>query len=372
MWITVLLIIVSSVISSIGIVNIYLHKSNYGTHFNAFLIILIYILDHMFYFALFSISTIEIFNENISLLLWKLSLTMRLFTLAMLSCIHTFSLEHRNFKFLPLIFYALLGGIILSQLWASDSLSIISSSGRYMYFVQNPFLLSLITIYNYSIIAIALIFQIFSYSQIRDNYLAKVFNLIIIHFTVIISMYILYLVTQSFLFRDLHVIVFLISAIFILYITIRRPDLFVLLTNKIYDFVIFHRSGILLYSYNFETNSETDESILKGTILIGINHILSRFLDKRDQLNLIKMKNRDIILEYDVEFGYAILLITNQKNTIIETSLKNFTKEFNSYYREALKKINDYNQLIDVSIFKDTKKIIREHLSPYLQGNNYE
>ncbi|NVM37321.1 MAG: hypothetical protein HWN81_17125 [Candidatus Lokiarchaeota archaeon] len=126
-----------------------------------------------------------------------------------------------------------------------------------------------------------------------------------------------------------------------------------------------------MYSYNFETGEETDESLLKGSILIGINHILSNFIDKKDQLNLIKMKNRDIILEYDNNHGYALLLTANHKNRFIDKAVHSFMKKFTSLNEEKLKSLNG---LIDVSEFRNAKEIIIEHFEPFIikkqQNNN--
>jgi hypothetical protein len=140
--------------------------------------------------------------------------------------------------------------------------------------------------------------------------------------------------------------------------------MFIELTNKIYDFIIFHRSGILLYSYNFETGKETDESLLKGSILIGINHILSNFINKKDQLGLIKMQNRDIILEYDNKHGYALLLTTNHKNSFINKAVSKFMKKFTSINKE---KLNNLTGLIDSSEFRNAKEIILEFFEPFIK-----
>ncbi|MFX1572402.1 MAG: hypothetical protein ACFFB0_06605 [Promethearchaeota archaeon] len=145
-----------------------------------------------------------------------------------------------------------------------------------------------------------------------------------------------------------------------------RPNLFLVITNKIFDFIIFHKSGILLYSFNFETDQETDESLLKGSILIGINHILSSFIDKKDKLNVIKMKEKDLLLEYDSKFGYALLLVAKHKNMVMERAVQQFMLRFNEYFKDLLIRIKDFSQLIDISEFKDTKKIIDEVFSPYL------
>ena len=100
--------------------------------------------------------------------------------------------------------------------------------------------------------------------------------------------------------------------------------------------------------------------------MIGINHILSNFIDKQDQLNVIKMRGRDIIFEYDITHGYAILLTTNKKNTFIEKKVSNFMKSFTELNGEKLKKMKG---LINISEFKNAKKLIRDHFFPYFSKN---
>ncbi|MFX1420002.1 MAG: hypothetical protein ACFE9N_13875 [Promethearchaeota archaeon] len=118
-----------------------------------------------------------------------------------------------------------------------------------------------------------------------------------------------------------------------------------------------------MYSYNFETGEATDESLLKGSILIGINHILSNFINKKDQLGLIKMQNRDIILEYDNTHGYALLLTTNHKNAFIDKAVHNFMRKFTMLNKEKLQNLNG---LIDVSEFRNAKEIISEFFEPFI------
>ncbi|MFX0029297.1 MAG: hypothetical protein ACFE8B_08815, partial [Candidatus Hermodarchaeota archaeon] len=163
--------------------------------------------------------------------------------------------------------------------------------------------------------------------------------------------------------KILYLIFYLIGAGFASLTMYNSPSLFIELTNRIYDFIIFHKSGILLYSYNFETGQETDDSLLKGSILIGINHILANFIDRKDQLNVIKMRDRDIIFEYDNLNGYAILLTTNHKNTFIEKAVRNFMFQFSDLNGEKLKEMKG---LIDVSEFRNAKGLILELFTPYI------
>ena len=204
------------------------------------------------------------------------------------------------------------------------------------------------------------------FSELRNKSSRNTLLMLTIFFSTLIFIYTSFLFFQIEILKNLYLSLYLIAAFSALLTTITNPEAFIEQTNKISDFVIFHKSGILLYSYNFETGEETDEASLKGTILIGINHILSNFINKKDQLNLIKMQNQDILLEYDNTNGYAILLITNHKNSFIERAVQRFMKKFNEVNREVLKNINGLSQLIDVSEFRDAKNILYEYFSPFI------
>ena len=145
----------------------------------------------------------------------------------------------------------------------------------------------------------------------------------------------------------------------------KKPEFYVDFLNKIYNFIIFHRSGILLYNYNLEKGKQADESLLKGSILIGINHILSNFINKKDQLNLISLrKQHDIVLEYDNELNYAILLIVRRKDSFIDTAVQLFMNKFSKLYGD---KLINLNGLIDTSTFRNTGELINECFSPFFR-----
>jgi hypothetical protein len=74
------------------------------------------------------------------------------------------------------------------------------------------------------------------------------------------------------------------------------------------------------------------------------------------------MKERDIIFEYDITHGYAILLTTNHKNSFIEQAVSNFMKAFTELNGEKLVKMKG---LINISEFKNAKNLIYDHFSPY-------
>ena len=101
---------------------------------------------------------------------------------------------------------------------------------------------------------------------------------------------------------------------------IKKPEIYTELTNKVYFINIYHKSGILLYSYEFGESKAIIDSTTWGNIIIGINHMLSEFVDTKDQIEVLKTDNSDIIVNYD-DLGFAVVLITNQKNMIGEILL---------------------------------------------------
>ena len=148
---------------------------------------------------------------------------------------------------------------------------------------------------------------------------------------------------------------------------IKNPEMFFIIPNKIFTIKVYHKSGIMLYSYDFDEKAQiVADSTIWGNIIIGLNHILSEFIDKSDKTDVIQTKNADIVVDYESELGYAIVAITNEKNVIVEKLLKDFSNDFKSKFKSELLEIQDLNRLINVSEFNDTKFIIEERFQLYL------
>jgi len=363
MIISILLIFTSVIISTIGTIYVYRNRENFGNSLNVVLNILIYLFLGIFFFSTYYLSTYSFISEEISLILWHLSIVFWIFSLSMLNIIHRFIIKLEEKGIFTTIFYSLIIGIILGLNFLSDSFEVRIVSSNYTFIFHNSLLLILLLTYN-SIVFSLMWYNLLRYfSRIRDKKSRMLLSILTFQFSFLIFLYSIYIITQSIIVRAVFIGIYLTGALFATYIIIKKPSLFIELTNRIHDFIIFHKSGILLYSYNFETGEETDESLLKGSILIGINHILSNFIDKKDQLNLIKMKNRDIILEYDKLLGFALLLTTNHKNSFIEKAVSKFMNKFVSLNQEKLMKLTG---LIDVSEFGNTRELISEFFNPYI------
>ena len=363
MIIDIFLIIVSIIISMIGLSFLYFNRRNFGSKLNVFFNGSIYLFLGMLFFTFFFLSAETYFTEDIVLALWYLSIFFWVFSLSMLSLIHSFVIIFEKKAVFSMLFYSLMIGIILGLLFIPDSFTINLNNGFYSFIFQNMILLYFLLSYNSIIIGVMCYNLIKNYFRIRDNKSRKMVIILTFEFCLITILYSVYIISQNIIIRYFYGALYLVGAIFASYYLIKKPFLFIELTNKIYDFIIFHRSGILLYSYNFETGEETDESLLKGSILIGINHILSNFINKKDQLGLIKMQNRDIIFEYDINHGYALLLTTNHKNAFIDKAVSNFMKKFTGLNKEKLKNLTG---LIDVSEFRNAKDMILEFFEPFI------
>jgi len=367
MIINILLIIASTIISLIGIFYVHINRANFGNILTIFLTNILFLFLGIFFLLPFLLYTEIDFSEDIALSLWYISTASWVFSVSILSILQKNTIIFEEKTILYTIFYSLIIGIILGLTILSNSFTIISISGSYKFVFENTLLLYLLLGYNLIIMSVMCYNLIRYFSRIRDNKSQKTISILTFQFLFIISLYSIYIITQNFVFRYLYVAVYLIGEILAVYYIIKKPFLFIELTNKIHDFIIFHKSGILLFSYNFETGEETDESLLKGSILIGINHILSNFIDRKDQLNLIKMKNRDIILEYDNTHGYALLLTVNHKNAFIDKAVSSFMTRFTSINGDKLKKLTG---LIDVSEFRNAKELIKENFEPFIIKNN--
>jgi len=122
----------------------------------------------------------------------------------------------------------------------------------------------------------------------------------------------------------------------------------------------------VLYSYSFDNTADYKiESARWGTILIGLNHILSEFIDKTDKIDVIKTKKSEIVVRYENDYGYALVVMTNQKNVIIEDLMLDFSNDFKNKYKDILLDIQDINRLIDIKKFINIEELVEKHFQLY-------
>jgi hypothetical protein len=107
------------------------------------------------------------------------------------------------------------------------------------------------------------------------------------------------------------------------------------------------------------------ETEIWGNILIGLNHIVGEFISESTQIDVLQTKNADIVVNYNNEYGFAVLILTNHKNNPLSNMLNEFVRDFKESYKKELTEIQDLNNLIDASEFLGVEKLIKQHFSIY-------
>lgn len=322
--------------------------------------------------------SVVIYTSNaINLLLWKLTLISESSSLILTSVIYSFFKEYKKIQILPALMIIVLFGLQLGALLSPESIIINVYAPP-----SFPFsIIDLSTIdYNFNFLTaiIIIIMQIsfiiyFLYISISVylNSEKSVKSISVFLSTIILTIplifLILYIILKHSFLRDLFLILIWITNFGIDILLILKPGTFLILPNKLYSINIYHKSGILLYSYNLKKGIPyINNSKIWGNVIIGLNHILYEFVDKTDKIDVIQTKEVDIVVYYDNEYGFAVIVVTSKKNAIIENLIQKFSQEFKSFYKNELNEIQDLNRLINVSEFKDTKQIIEKNFQFYL------
>ncbi|MHA1642815.1 MAG: hypothetical protein ACTSVX_08785, partial [Promethearchaeota archaeon] len=178
---------------------------------------------------------------------------------------------------------------------------------------------------------------------------------------------IIYILTSEMIFRQLHFIITAITTIIVNLVIIKQPFIFFKLSNRIYSIKIYHKSGILLYSYDFENNIDIErDSYIWGNILIGLNYIIKEFLKEKKQIEVIQTRNSDLLVKYDTEYGFAVVVITSQKNKLVEILSKKLLDAFRVEFESVLNEIKDLNKIINIKDFLEAKELIEDVFKYYI------
>ncbi len=369
--------IVSMTITSYTVIYIYRNREKYVTKLNLSLALSAVIFPGFIYSTLWVFSITIYFSDIVNIILWKFSLITIFIMLGIFTFIHAFLKEYKKVPIFPILFFSCIFGLLVGSLLSPDSIIIqipnlytgpqLVTDIRQINYIFHPITGSLTGFLQISIVFYLIYTSTMIHIKGRKKDVTRGFLINSMFFFVVILFYILYIVFQMNIFRDLHIFITLLNLIGGCIVLIKRPELFLVLTNKIYYINIYHKSGILLYSYKFEKAENEMESAIWGNILIGLNHILSEFIDTKDQIDILQTKNSDIVVDYNNDLGFAILVITNQKNEILQKMIESFMIEFVGRYKDELNEIQDLNRMINVSEFKDTKSIIENNFQIYLR-----
>ena len=364
-------------VTMVSVIAILRNKSAYGTELNMYLNLASILNGGIIFSTLFLLSTLFYINKELSIILWKGSIISEFVSLLIISVIYSFFKKYRKIQTFPFLYLALWFGLLIGILILPNSIRLtINLSEPIPIFLGDPsvvyynfgFFTGLIIILFQAMIIfylISLSLRINLESKKKGISLPLVINSII--YALPTFMFIIYVINEDPLYRELYIILFWITYFAVDIVLITKPEMFFILPNKIYAVNIYHKSGILLYSYKFEKEIEfQDDSKIWGNVLVGLNYILSEFTDKKDKIELIKTKNSDILVLYENKGGYAVMISTNKKNAIVEALSEKFSEEFSKRYYEELNRIQDLNKLINVSEFEGAKNLIEKNFRLYL------
>jgi len=353
------------------------NRKKFGTDLIALLNSATIFSGNLIYSTFFILSTVFHFSEEINITLWKLSIIFGLISLIITTFIYSFFREYHKIQILPFMFIILFFGLIIGALFRERSIKLNTTLTNPIPFIIpdisqvnfqfDLFSGTLIIITEISLILYLAYITLAILRETRslDDSLPLFLNTIISAFPII--MYLLYIYMQKPLLRELHITLLWIASFTVNIMLIKKPEVFFVLPNKIFSINIYHKSGILLYSYNFgEEYYQKTDSTIWGNVLIGINHILGEFINVKNKIDVIKTKNSDVVVKYEIEAGYALVVITNKKNKIIENLMDPFSEEFKKKYKKELNDIQDLNRIINVSDFIDTEEIIKHCFQLYL------
>ena len=361
---------------------IIINRKNYGTSFMGLLIAATAFVIGVIHATLYILSVVFFISVQVNILFWKFSILAWFVSLIISSLLFSSFREYKKIKSFPYLFYTLLLGLLIGAILIPDSIMLnLSISLPSSIIFIDPSLINYF--FSFNLGAIMIFFQVLVISHYlyiaiiismrskkKDETLPVFLNAVILSIPIILNiLYILFHQTlfKDFFIRELFIIVLWIADFGLSIMIIKKPELFFVLPNRIYSINIYHKSGILIYSYNFEDRPHfKTESTIWGNILLGLNHILSEFLDKKDKINVIQTKEADVVVRYEEDSGYALIVITNRKNSIVEDLMRNFSNEFKRKYKNELNEILDINKIINVSEFSDLKDLIEKFFQLYL------
>jgi len=364
------------ILSTNTVIQIFRHRNKYGTELIAILNIANTIIAGIIYSTFFMFSVVIFISFDINVLMWKTSLVIVFISLLFTSIIYSFINEYKKIRLFPFIYFTLLFGLLIGALATPDSITLtLNGPPPPMFSIMDPSNINFI--FNLVTSIVGILFELFItiyflysaaiiHNKTRSKQESSPLLLNTLVFSISMMMLLLYITLQETLYREMYITIMWVSTFAVDIMLIRKPEMFFILPNRIYSLNVYHKSGIVLYSYNFDNTTDYKiESARWGTILIGLNHILSEFIDKTEKIDVIQTKKADIVVRYENDYGYALVVITNQKNDIIEDLMLGFSIDFNNKYKDILLDIQDINQLINISGFIDVKELVEKHFQLY-------
>ncbi|MHA1791582.1 MAG: hypothetical protein ACTSVI_02990, partial [Promethearchaeota archaeon] len=138
-----------------------------------------------------------------------------------------------------------------------------------------------------------------------------------------------------------------------------EPKLAYVLPFRVYRLMCVNsKSGIPLYTFEWDKQLTTDEMLLAGAVQ-GVDTLFKEGIGK-GSINQVEFEDAIMILYRDQEYDIMFVLISSKFSMILKESLEIFGKAFIKKFKESL---ND--EIINSEIFKPTINLINE-IFPYI------
>jgi hypothetical protein len=137
----------------------------------------------------------------------------------------------------------------------------------------------------------------------------------------------------------------------------RQPKLMFILPFKVLNLTVINtNSGIPLYKYNWDHDSEYVDEMLFSAMLQGISMILKEAVHKGD-VKEIRLTHGILLLYQQPRNPIVFVLVASKSSKILHDALKTFGIRFTTHFKQQL------NQVVEAEQFLGAEKIIQKYFS---------
>ncbi len=113
-----------------------------------------------------------------------------------------------------------------------------------------------------------------------------------------------------------------------------NPYSIYLISQKVFQIIVFNMDGIMLFDQKFYTASEKQSTLITGAIY-GISSMMTHALGIESPPQVLQFPDRTIVFNFKGNLGFA--LISDHDSQILRNGLKNFSADFIETYSNELK-----------------------------------
>ncbi|MGV9172350.1 MAG: hypothetical protein ACOC35_07270, partial [Promethearchaeia archaeon] len=236
-------------------------------------------------------------------------------------------------------------------------------------YIFDDYTLFINMIAQYLIIAYFCYIEVKIMKKVKNNKLRIFLFYLTVQFSVTILTFSIFLITGNPIVANLHIVWLGIGIINAFGVILFSPNFFIMLTHELKHLILFLKSGVLIYSYNFREKKPLESGVLKGSIIIGISHIISNYDKNQEKIKLIRMDGTDLILDYHHLGDYGLILLANRNTKMLRKQILEFMDFLSEKYALQLKNLNNSQDLINLSDFNNLHSEINDFFQIFISGS---